>query len=176
MASGDRFYLLELKHRPALHGDLGSVLKVEGIVIGGEGTQAVFMLPSSTFTATDSFGLTAEEWVELLRRTDDPEVLVGPAKAFHRKVRYEISGSVQQKVWLADGLKCMFCNAKMGDVQLTIDHFVPLELGGKNDTSNYLSACRRCNKSKGAMPAQDWCDSKGLDYDTMLRYLADRKV
>lgn len=168
--------MLELRHRPALYGDLGSLLKVEGIVIGGEGAQAVFMLPSSEFTATDNFRLTAEEWVELLRRTDDPEVLIGSAKAFHRKVRYEISGSVQQKVWLADGLKCMFCSGKMGEVQLTIDHFVPLELGGKNDTSNYLSCCRKCNKSKGAMPALDWCTLKGLDYGEMLHYLADRKV
>ena len=36
MASGDRFYQLDLRHRPALWGDVGSLLKIEGLVIGGE--------------------------------------------------------------------------------------------------------------------------------------------
>ena len=34
MASGERFYLLELRHRPAVYGDLGNILKIEGLVIG----------------------------------------------------------------------------------------------------------------------------------------------
>ena len=99
-----------------------------------------------------------------------------PAKAFHRKLRYEISGAVQQKVWVADGCKCMFCGAKMGNSQLTIDHFEPLESGGKNDPSNYLSACRKCNKDKGGMKAIDWCVLKGLDYDFFVEYLRTRKL
>ena len=175
-ASGERFYLLELKHRPALHGDLGSLLKVEGLVVGGEGAQAVFMLPSAVYTATEHHSLSMEEWVDFLKRTDDPEVLVMPAKAFHRKVRFEISGSVQQKVWVADGLKCMYCQAEMGKAQLTIDHFVPLEMGGKNDTSNYLSCCRRENKLKGARDPREFCESEGYDYDFYVEYLATRKV
>ena len=36
MASGDRFYEMELRHRAALHGDVGSLLKIEGVVIGGQ--------------------------------------------------------------------------------------------------------------------------------------------
>jgi hypothetical protein len=39
MASGDRFYELELRHRPAFWGDIGSILKIEGLVVGGEGAQ-----------------------------------------------------------------------------------------------------------------------------------------
>lgn len=176
MATGERFYLLDLHHRPALEGDLGSVLRVEGIVIGGEGAQAVFMLPSAEFTAKDSYRLSLEQWVEFLRRADDPDILVGPAKAFHRKCRFEISGAVQQKVWFADGLKCMYCGGKMPYGQLTIDHWEPLENGGKNDTSNFIAACRRCNKDKGSMPAKDWCNLKGLDYDYFVEYLKTRKV
>ena len=96
---------------------------------------------------------TTEEWSDWLQRSDNPEVLVNGSleKAFHRKLRYDISGTVQQKVWVADGCKCMYCGRPMGEVQLTIDHFTPLEMGGANDTSNYLSACRRCNKDKGGM-------------------------
>lgn len=178
MASGDRFYLLELTHRHAVWGDLGSLLKVEGLVVGGEGARAVLMLPDTPMfdKAPDILTLNTEEWSNFLRQSDNPEVLVMPAKAFHRKVRYEISGHVQQKIWLADNLRCYYCLAKMGKAQLTIDHFIPLESGGENAPSNYLTACRKCNKLKGSMPAQDWCKEAKIDYDKTLEYLKKRVI
>ena len=179
MASDDRFYMLELRHRPAVYGDLGSILKIEGIIIGGEGARAYLYLPSAepVLDVPSKFvKLSMEEWTDFLARTDNPEILVMPAKAFHRKLRYEISGAVQQKVWVADGCKCMFCGVAMGKSPLSIDHFVPLELGGKNDTSNFLSSCRGCNKSKGAMDPHNWCSLRKLDYDFYVEYLKNRKV
>ncbi len=179
MASGDRFYELELRHRPAYWGDIGSILKIEGLVVGGEGTQGILLLPDAYLLDEDerfSVGLSAEEWSEWLRLSDNPEILVMPAKAFHRKLRYEISGAVQQKVIFADECKCRYCGVSMGKAQLTMDHFSPLELGGKNDTSNLLSACRACNKAKGSMPARDWCELRKLDYDFFVDYLKNRKL
>jgi hypothetical protein len=177
MASGDRFYMLELRHRPAVYGDLGNILKLEGLVVGGEGAQAILLLPDCPHLGSPRIErLSMEEWTDFLARTDNPEILIMPAKAFHRKVRYEISGAVQQKVWVADGLKCMYCGAKMGNSQMTVDHFTPLELGGKNDTGNYLSCCRRENKEKGAMSPSDWCALKGLDYEFFVNYLTTRRL
>jgi len=177
MASGDRFYMLELRHRPAVWGDIGNLLKIEGLVVGGEGAQAVLMLPDTLLSLKASVEyLTPEEWTDWLKRSDDPEILIMPAKAFHRKLRYEISGAVQQKVWVADGFKCFWCKQPMGKVQLTVDHFVPLEMGGVNDTSNYLSACRKCNKDKGAMVPRAWCALIDGDYDAVVNYLANRKI
>jgi hypothetical protein len=172
MASGDRFYQLELRHRLARWGDVGSLLKIEGLVIGGEGAQIVLLLPGvgyrdpltglGTSAVTEVHRLSVGEWSEWLQRSDNPEILVQGSleKIFHRKVRYEISGAVQQKVWVADGCKCMFCFRPMGEVQLTIDHWIPLEMGGANDPSNYLSACRKCNKNKGGMAPADWIAHK----------------
>jgi hypothetical protein len=179
MASGDRFYQLSLRHRPAVWGDIGNLLKIEGLVIGGEGAQAVLLLPSFEFgqkLSQNVFQLSAEEWSVWLQQSDNPEFFDSFTKAFHRKVRYEISGAVQQKVWKADGLKCMYCDAIMGDVQLTIDHFTPLETGGKNDQSNYLTACRRCNKNKGAQDPREFCKNTRHDYDFYVQYLADRII
>jgi hypothetical protein len=181
MASGERFYLLELTHRPAVYGDLGNLLKIEGLVIGGEGAQAILMLPNTLLLPQDGKGsvpvhyLTLEDWTDFLARTDSPEIMM-PEKAFHRKVRYEISGAVQQKIWVADGLKCMFCGAKFGSSPFSIDHFEPLETGGANDTSNFLASCKNCNKRKGSMPPRDWCKLRGLDYDFFVDYLANRKL
>ena len=187
MASGDRFYQMELRHRPALHGDIGSLLKIEGLVIGGEGAQAVLMLPGNTLWGKSALEvgysprvheLTLEQWTDWLQRSDVPEILVNGSleKAFHRKSRYDISGHVQQKVWAADGFKCVFCGRKMGDVQLTIDHWIPLERGGKNDTSNFLSCCRKCNKDKGGMDPKEWCELKGHDYMGIIAYLVGRQI
>lgn len=180
MASGERFYLLELTHRPAVYGDLGNLLKIQGLVIGGEGAQAILMLPDESIfngkLAPPVHVLTNEEWVDFLKRTDDPEVLLMPEKAFHRKLRFQISGHVQQKVWAADGFKCVFCGQPMGKMQLTIDHWIPLELGGVNDTSNYLSVCRKENKDKGSMSPQKWCELKRYDYDFYVEYLKNRVI
>ncbi len=178
MASGDRFYQLDLRHRPALHGDIGSLLKIEGLVVGGEGAHAVFMLPANDLLdALPAWHyLSLEEWTDFLQRSDNPEILVMPAKAFHRKLRFEISSAVQQKVWVADALKCMYCGVAMGRAPLTIDHFVPLEMGGANDTSNYLSACRRCNKNKGAEAPQTFCARVGASYDELVLYLQNRRI
>lgn len=178
-ASGDRFYQLELRHRPALKGDIGSLIRIQGLLVGGEGAGALLLLPDAPDDQlVDTHKLSAEEWTDWLQRSDDPEVLVMPAKAFHRKLRYEISGFVQQKVWLADGLKCMYCTQLMGKVPLTIDHFIPLELGGKNDTSNYLSACKKCNKDKGAEDPRAFCAGRStrLTYEGYVTYLEHRQL
>ena len=178
MATGDRFYMLELRHRPAVYGDLGNLIKIDGLVVGGEGAQTVLLLPGTLWTATQGHTLTMEEWTDFLARTDNPEILVGPAKAFHRKVRYEISGAVQQKVWVADGCKCMFCGVAMGRSPLSIDHYFPLEMGGKNDTSNFLSACRGCNKKKGAQDPVEYCRKfkTSMTHEEYVSYLATRKL
>lgn len=176
MGSNERFYMLEMRSRPVLHGDISSLLKVDGLIVGGGGVTAGLMLPSATGIPDKFFTLSDEEWVDFIQRSDQPEILMGNPKVFQRKARFEVSGIVQQKVWVADKLSCMYCFKTMGKVQLTIDHFIPLELGGVNDTSNYLTACRRCNKDKGCEDPRKYCTRKGLDYDKFINYLKVRIV
>ena len=83
-------------------------------------------------------------------------------------MRYTISGAVQQKVWARDNFTCLYCGKKMGEVQLSIDHFVPVELGGADRPENYASSCRKCNKAKGSMPARQWCDLWPWSYDDIV--------
>ncbi len=54
---------------------------------------------------------------------------------------------------------------------MTIDHFVPLQRGGANNQSNYLSACRLCQKRKGSMDPEVYCAQNRLDYDGLVKYL-----
>jgi hypothetical protein len=191
--SDDRFYLMAMSNRPVMYGDIGGLVKLEGVVIGGGGAQAVLMLPSAHLIGTDPdfvsvLPLSIEEWSDWLQRSDNPEVLAGPSltgpggatlpKIWHRKLRYEISGAVQQKVWAADGFKCVYCGIAMGKQLMTIDHFYPLENGGKNDTSNFVSSCKPCNKNKGSQDPEAWFATRKTvhTFEVTKTYLETRKI
>lgn len=182
----DRLYELKWTHdgEPIWMHDLGVSLKLSGAVLQGHEDTVIIMsvngLPVKNLMGVPIIQPTAEEWCEIMRRTDDPEIFeldeTGAVKAIHRKSQRGVSGFVQQKVWLADGLECKFCGKKMGEAALTVDHFMPLELGGVNDESNYITACRKCNKKKGHIHPADWCKKIGRDYFEFLEYLRDRKL
>lgn len=47
-----------------------------------------------------------------------------------------------------DNYTCRYCHAT--DSPLTVDHVIPTALGGSDDPSNLVAACRDCNAGKGA--------------------------
>lgn len=49
-----------------------------------------------------------------------------------------------------DNHACRYCGATAPDARLTIDHVVPVVLGGSDDPSNLVSACRDCNAGKAS--------------------------
>ena len=52
--------------------------------------------------------------------------------------------------------KCHYCGEKKA---LTIDHDIPLSLGGSDDITNILPACRSCNAKKGLKTAAEYLAS-----------------
>jgi hypothetical protein len=171
-----RFYQAKFDNgRPLFFEDFGQLVKISGIIVQGMGETALLLAPTAVPYSEETLSLytpTIEEWARILAETDDPKILeMEPdgvnVKAIHRKVRHQISGAVQQKVWVRDGLRCAFCQLDIGKAQLTVDHWMPLELGGKNDTSNYITACRKCNKMKGSAHPRDFCVMYNHDYDRL---------
>lgn len=156
---------------------IGNELKLAGIVFEGMGEGYMLYLPNTGSSFFRFFGRvirpTDEEWAAILAQSDNPVLFAENDinKPIIRKLEYEISTSVRQKIWVRDGLKCVYCQRAMGEVTLNIDHFVPLELGGQNDPSNYLSSCQKCNRKKGNLSAQEWCSQEGLDYNYYVEYL-----
>lgn len=179
--SNRRFYLAKYEYdpgRPPCFEDLGSQLTIAGLVVQGMGSTLVLLSPGVDFDLVETTVAkpTLEEWGEIIRQTDNAEIFVGEVggvnKVLHRKERYSLSGDAQQRVWARDGFQCVFCGAKMGTTLLTVDHWIPLELGGVNDDSNYVTACRRDNKAKGILMPKEFCRIKGYDFGRISSYVA----
>lgn len=47
------------------------------------------------------------------------------------------------------GNKCQICNKTNSEVKLTIDHIIPIKLGGTNEITNLQPLCLNCNSRKG---------------------------
>lgn len=61
-----------------------------------------------------------------------------------------LSVRVRFQVLRRDKFTCQYCGAKAPDVQLEIDHVIPVVLGGSRELSNLRTACQACNAGKSA--------------------------
>jgi len=52
-------------------------------------------------------------------------------------------------LYLRDLYTCQYCNSPFTRTNLTLDHVIPLSLGGKTNWENIVAACRTCNSKKG---------------------------
>lgn len=62
--------------------------------------------------------------------------------AVTKRTRYE--------VLRRDNHTCRYCGGRAPEVVLTVDHVVPVALGGGDDPSNLVAACRDCNVGKAS--------------------------
>jgi hypothetical protein len=54
-------------------------------------------------------------------------------------------------IYLRDGAACVYCGDGIDDgAILTLDHLRPHVRGGGNGATNLVTACKRCNDSRGA--------------------------
>lgn len=64
-----------------------------------------------------------------------------------------VSKRLRFEVFRRDNHACRYCGATPPDAVLTIDHVTPTALGGQDEPSNLVTACRECNSGKTSMPA-----------------------
>jgi hypothetical protein len=57
-------------------------------------------------------------------------------------------------VFERDDYTCRYCGKR--GTPLECDHVTPVSKGGKTDESNLVTACRSCNRSKGAKTLEEW--------------------
>lgn len=77
-----------------------------------------------------------------------------------------------------DGHTCRYCGGSAPDVHLTVDHVIPVSLGGRDEAGNLVTACRDCNAGKSSMsPDQaqvDEVSERALRWRDALELAAER--
>jgi hypothetical protein len=158
--------------------DIGNAIDLYGAIYSGKGR--VFLIPLPTEQATDLeteleiLEMSAEEMERFLNQTDVLDVKAG--KAILRKSQRQIDQIISWQVYERDKYTCRYCG-KTG-IPLTIDHIDLWEDGGATVKQNLLSACRKCNKTRGNVPYQEWIASDayikmmpGLNHETKVANL-----
>lgn len=56
---------------------------------------------------------------------------------------------MRRKIARRDGWKCHYCKQPLAKTAATLDHVVPLALGGTWRIDNLRLACKKCNGLKG---------------------------
>lgn len=72
---------------------------------------------------------------------------MGKRKSLPKSTRFE--------VFKRDSFTCQYCGRSAPDVILEVDHIVPVASGGTDDVVNLVTACRDCNRGKGARELSD---------------------
>lgn len=55
----------------------------------------------------------------------------------------------RENVYLRDNYSCQYCDREFSTKELTLDHVLPVSLGGKKSWHNIVTACKACNQKKG---------------------------
>lgn len=77
-------------------------------------------------------------------------------------------------IYLRDGAACAYCGDGIDDgAVLTLDHLRPHVRGGGNDATNLVTACKRCNDSRGARPLKQFVAvvAEYLDHGVMAKHI-----
>ncbi len=70
--------------------------------------------------------------------------------------RKNVKQNVRIEVYERDNYTCQYCGVKFTPDALSVDHLIPVALGGRNEITNYVTACRSCNSSKRATPLEQF--------------------
>jgi 5-methylcytosine-specific restriction endonuclease McrA len=56
----------------------------------------------------------------------------------------------RKNILLRDNHVCQYCQVKLPEPELTVDHVIPRSRGGTNVWENVVAACKPCNQKKGS--------------------------
>lgn len=85
-----------------------------------------------------------------------------------------VSKRTRYEVLKRDNHTCRYCGAAAPDVVLTVDHVTPVALGGTDEPSNLVAACKDCNAGK-ASTAPDAAVVEDVKQDA-IRWAAAMKL
>lgn len=70
------------------------------------------------------------------------------SSGFTVKERALVTDGLRYKILKRDNFKCKACGKSASEVELQIDHIIPVSKGGKTIESNLQALCKKCNSGK----------------------------
>ena len=58
-------------------------------------------------------------------------------------------GLTKHRLFIRDRQICAYCGGRFVELDLTVEHIVPVSRGGRHEWTNVVTACRSCNTRKG---------------------------
>jgi hypothetical protein len=75
------------------------------------------------------------------------------------KEKLELTTLISVSKKYIHALTCCYCSREFSkDNPKSIDHIIPVCLGGNNQSDNIDISCAECNRSKGGLPLDKWID------------------
>ncbi len=154
---------MEFKNFPLT--SVGNTVGLVGGVWSEEGKVYLCLFPEYNgdhdHDAPEYVEMNGDDWARLLKQSDllETEVLSKCEdgklyKAIARKCQRNIDQQVSWNVFRRDSYACRYCGRD--NVPLTVDHLVLWENGGPSTEANLVSACKKCNKTRGNTEYADW--------------------
>lgn len=83
--------------------------------------------------------------------------------------RKKISKSTRTSVYLMYNGHCAYCGTEIAYKDMQVDHATPLRIGGADDISNYMPACRSCNHYKSTLDIDGFRDYLSRLHERLMR-------
>lgn len=84
-----------------------------------------------------------------------------------RTGRGSIPRQMRQQIYSRDKYTCQYCQRVFDKDNLTIDHLIPMALGGLDEMTNYATCCRSCNELKAARPLAEFAREINIEVEDL---------
>ena len=136
----------------------GNELSITGLVLGNGKEARLIWFPDATILTPTFVKTDFTLMKEIIHQLDTLGVIGGFGKAVLRKSQRNIDQNASWEVFRRDGCKCRYCGNDK--VAMTVDHIVRWENRGDSVPSNLITACRKCNNTRGSQEYEDWLKSE----------------
>jgi 5-methylcytosine-specific restriction endonuclease McrA len=90
-------------------------------------------------------------------------VVVG-LKYSGKNVKRRTSGFAKEFISENKGMKCLYCENTLTEMNATADHIIPISEGGNNCQVNLVVCCNECNSERGNLDFRTYLSKKNKKY------------
>lgn len=135
----------------------GNELVITGMVVGNGDKTRVVMFPESDFSAMFWQDNPTEEELKKIFYQLDVVDITNSQKVVLRKSQRNLDAIISWNVFRRDNYTCVYCGND--HTPLTIDHLVLWEEMGDTVEGNLVTACKKCNHTRGSQQIPDFIKS-----------------